>query len=93
VRYRVLAPMTLYPGAVLGLTPEQADARSFGLDPKGGFWLVTKAVSFKAGEQIEHEGDLPKSLAHVVEPAEQVEPADKPAETHAAPRKTIKRGR
>jgi hypothetical protein len=67
MRYRVLAPMTLHPGALLGLTAEQAQARSFGLEAAGAMWRVVKPVSFKAGEHIDHDGELPKQLAQVVE--------------------------
>lgn len=85
MRYRVLAPMMLHPGALLGLTAEQAAARSFGLQAEGVQWRVVKPVGFKAGEEIEHEGDLPKVLAHAIEP---VSPADDAAPQPAvAPRK------
>lgn len=86
MRYRVLAPMTLHPGALLGLTAEQAAARSFGLVPEGAQWRVVKPVGFKAGETIEHAGELPKALAQAVEP-EAAEPAA------VAPRKAGRRGR
>lgn len=67
MRYRVLAPMTLQPGALLGLTPLQAQARSFGLQPQGGHWLVIKPVAFKAGEEIDGIPALPKAVAQAVE--------------------------
>jgi hypothetical protein len=68
VLYRVLQPMTLHPGALLGLTAEQAAARSYGLVQQGVQWRVVKPVSFKAGEHLVHEGELPKMLAQAVAP-------------------------
>ena len=63
--YRVLAPMTLHSG-LLGLTPPQAQARSFGLVAEGALWRVVKPVGFKAGELIEHDGQIPKAHAQTV---------------------------
>jgi len=81
--YRVLQPMMLHPGALLGLTAAQAAARSFGLVPQGAKWLVTKPVGFKAGEEIEVDGGLPKALAQsaamVGGAAEAATPAQAPA--------------
>lgn len=68
MHYRVLAPLTLHTGALLGLTADQALARKFGLVPQGVHWCAVKPVSFKAGEVFELEGPLPKVLAHLAEP-------------------------
>lgn len=75
LRYRVLAPMMLHPGALLGLTPLQAQARRFGLEPVGELWRVVKPVGFKAGEELEHDGDLPKALAQAATPLGDAAPA------------------
>jgi hypothetical protein len=87
MRYRVLAPMHLHPGALLGLTEEQAAARSFGLAPEGEMWRVVKPVGFKAGEEIEHDGELPKTLAAVVESV----PSSAVATAVAAVKRAVKR--
>lgn len=80
MRYRVLTAMQLHPGALLGLTEEQAQARSFALVAEGPLWRVIKPVGFKAGELIEHEGDLPKAMASVVEPLAAQDEAAEPAQ-------------
>lgn len=84
MRYRVLTPMQLHPGALLGLTAEQAAARAFGLQAEGALWRVVKAVGFKAGEVIEHQGELPKALAAAVEADPSAEQSS-PQPAHAAP--------
>lgn len=95
MHYRVLAPLTLHSG-LLGLTPEQAQARSFAIAAEGALWRVLKPVGFKAGELIEHDGEIPKALAQVVEVVEPAEAADhaaartSPASKHHYPAKRKK---
>lgn len=90
--------MVLHPGALLGLTAEQAAARSFGLVQQGAQWRVVRPVGFKAGEMIEHVGELPKALAQAVEPVVGtvvgVQPAAAPAaDAQRAARKAAPRAR
>lgn len=68
MRYLVLQPMTLQPTALLGLSAEQAAARSFGLVREGAHWRVVKPVGFKAGETLECLPALPKRLTHAAQP-------------------------
>ena len=68
MKYTVIAPITLGPGLVLGLTDAQAAARSGSLRAiSKGKYEVTAAVQFKAGEVVHTDADLPKSLTEVVE--------------------------
>lgn len=70
MRYRVLHPMSLPKGALLGLTEAQAAARQFALRPSaGGLWEVLREVQFKAGETVDVAGDVPKPERWKVEPA------------------------
>jgi hypothetical protein len=55
-------------GVALRLTPEQAAARYFALEPYGkqkGVVVGTQALQFKAGETVEIAGDLPKGILPV----------------------------
>lgn len=57
------------PGTVLGLTSAQADSRRHYLetvDAKAGVYRTTARVEFKAGEEIDLEGAVPKALAAIV---------------------------
>ena len=88
MRYQVLQPLTLHPGALLGLTAEQAAVRSFGLERLGAQYLVVKPVGFKAGEVLEIDR-LPKAHAHALQAQTQAqapapEPARKPAPRRAS---------
>lgn len=90
MRYQVLQPLTLHPGALLGLTAEQAAVRSFGLERLGTQYLVVKPVGFKAGEVLEIDR-LPKAHAHALQAQTQAqaqapapEPARKPAPRRAS---------
>lgn len=68
MRYRVLQPMSLPQGTLVGLTEAQAAVRQFALRPSlGGLWQVAKAVQFKAGETVDAP-DMPKAVRHLVEP-------------------------
>jgi hypothetical protein len=69
VRYRLLAPLTFGPGALLGLSDDQvlrrAHARS--LEVAGeGVYRALAMVQFKAGEVLELE-DLPRAFEAQVE--------------------------
>jgi hypothetical protein len=55
---------------LLGLTESQAASRKTVLAPvpaRKGWYTTTGPVQFKVGEEILHDGDLPKHLAHAVE--------------------------
>lgn len=67
--YQVIAPMTLHPGALLGLTAEQSQARAYALAPEGMRWRAIKPVGFKAGEQVDLDS-LPKAQAHALRPVD-----------------------
>lgn len=70
MRYRVLQPMSLPKGTLLGLTEAQAAARHFALRPSvDGLWEVLQTVQFKAGETIEVGGEVPKAERWKVEAA------------------------
>ncbi len=60
-----IAVLTLAPGVLLGLTKAQAEPRQTVLAPvpdRAGWYTTTGPVQFKVGEQILHDGDLPKHL-------------------------------
>jgi hypothetical protein len=79
MRYRVLQPISLPKGTLLGLTEAQAAARSFALRPTlDGLWQVAREVQFKAGETVEAP-DLPKRVRHLVTPLAAVAAAVAPA--------------
>lgn len=68
MKYTVIAPITLGPGSVLGLSDAQAAARSGCLNALGkGKYEVKTAVQFKSGEVIHTDAELPKALAEAVE--------------------------
>jgi hypothetical protein len=69
MRYTTTAIVNLPVGVVLGLSESQAAARRHALEPKGrkGTYVTTQPVQFKVGESLDYEGDLPKSLAQVLE--------------------------
>jgi len=70
MRYRVLQPISLPKGTLLGLTEAQAAARQFALRPTvDGLWQVLQAVQFKAGETVDVAGDMPKAERWKVEAA------------------------
>lgn len=59
---------TIPAGVALRLTPEQAGARQFALEPFGnkkGVYVGTQQLQFKAGEIVEVIGDLPKGILPV----------------------------
>lgn len=60
-------------GGRVRLTPEQAKSRRHNLAPvegQDGVFDVTGPLCFKHGEQFEHDGTFPKSMANEVVPAE-----------------------
>lgn len=68
MKYTVIAPITLGPGLLLGLSDAQAAPRSGSLRSLGkGKYEVVAPVQFKAGEVIHADTDLPKALAQAVE--------------------------
>lgn len=85
MRYLVLQPLMLHPGALLRLSAEQVARREFALEERAGRWLVTKPVGFKAGEEIETDDQLPKTVAHALRPTE--EAAAQPAAAAPVPRR------
>lgn len=69
---------TIPAGVALRLTPEQASARDFALEPYGkqkGVYVGTQSLTFKAGETVEVVGDLPKGILPIYD---KLRPADKP---------------
>lgn len=73
-KYLVVAPLTLGAGVRLGLSKEQAAARSHALKAAGkGVYVTTAPVQFKAGEQIAVADELPKALAELLNPPKKAE--------------------
>jgi hypothetical protein len=67
-KFLIIAPATFPPGTRLGLSQEQAVARSAALLESGkGVYLVQHPVQFKAGEVIGFSGELPKALGELVD--------------------------
>lgn len=70
MKYITLAVLSLQAGALLGLTESQAAARQTVLAPvpgRKGWYTTTGPVQFKVGEELLHDGELPKHLADAVE--------------------------
>jgi hypothetical protein len=78
-QYTAVAPVGLNAGAVVKLTKKQAAKREHAIQQqgKGNTYLVLSRIEFKAGETFHVDGELPKSLAELVE--------DKKAEGGGAP--------
>ena len=69
MKYRTLESVTLGPGALLELSPQQVSRRRHALKEVGkGKFEALQHVNFKVGEVIGMSGMLPKSLADVMEP-------------------------
>jgi hypothetical protein len=69
MRYRVLEPISLPKGTLVGLTEAQAAARQFALRPSvNGLWEVVQAVQFKCGEELTTPGLLPKNALGRAQP-------------------------
>jgi len=66
----VTSVLTLHAGARVGLRADQAATRQPFISPvpkKKGWYDVLAPIQFKVGEAIQYEGDLPKSMAEIVE--------------------------
>lgn len=68
---------TFSPPCVLGLNKAQHAARAYALEKVKGGYEVIKPVQFKAGETITLEGDIPKGMESVLEPADKSEAESK----------------
>jgi hypothetical protein len=65
--FRAIAAITINPGAVLLLSPEQASGRVYALDDIGeGLFLVKAPTQFKAGESFGYDGEVNKQIAEVI---------------------------
>lgn len=63
-KYTVVAPVTIGPGAVLDLSPQQAQARAHAVKDLGkGLYLVIQDVEFKTAEKIGYDGPEDKYLS------------------------------
>lgn len=80
-KFLIIAPATFPPGTRLGLSQEQAVARTAALMEAGkGIYVALQPVQFKAGEVIGFAGELPKALGEMVD-----KPKAKRAAKPAAP--------
>lgn len=69
--YEVVAPYAGVNSGMVGVTPEQARARRFALEPLGDdLYRVTQPTGFKRGEMFAFDGDMPKALALCLEALE-----------------------
>ena len=83
--YEVVAPYAGVNSGRVEITPEQARARRFALEPLGdNLYRVTQPTGFKRGEMFGFDGDMPKALAlglESLEPeTENVPAAEEPGE-------------
>lgn len=83
--YEVVAPYAGVNSGRVEITPEQARARRFALEPLGdNLYRVTQPTGFKRGEMFGFDGDMPKALAlglESLEPEnENVPAAEEPGE-------------
>lgn len=70
MHYVVTATLRLPAGSVVGLSDAQASVRRHVLQPdakRKGWYEATADLSFKVGEAIQYQGELPKALADNVE--------------------------
>ncbi|HOD32981.1 MAG TPA: Rho termination factor N-terminal domain-containing protein [Holophaga sp.] len=76
--YEVVAPYAGVNSGTVQITPEQARARRFALEPLGDdLYRVTQPTGFKRGEMFAFDGDMPKDLAlclEALEPEPEIEP-------------------
>lgn len=71
MKYVATSVVTFGAGSALGLSKAQADARHASVKPiegRKGWYETTGPVQFKRGEEFEHDGELPKSIADSMEP-------------------------
>jgi hypothetical protein len=69
--FKTTGAVGLNAGAMVLLTPAQAESRAAALlpvKPKAGLYQVKNRIEFKSGETFGFDGDLPKSMAELVEP-------------------------
>lgn len=70
MHYVVTATLRLPAGSVVGLSEAQASPRQHALAPvakRKGWYEALTDLSFKVGEAIQYQGELPKALANAVE--------------------------
>lgn len=88
MHYVVTATLRLPAGSVVGLSEAQAAVRRHALASvaeRNGWYETLADLSFKVGEAIQYEGEMPKALAASV---------DAPSRETAAPaRKPITKGK
>jgi len=64
IKYEIIGKAIELTGGILHLTPEQAKSRLHALKPlNDGLFEILKTVTFKVGEKIGFNGDIPKALA------------------------------
>lgn len=86
MKYIALAVVAFAAGAELGLTKDQASARRHALTdhPKRkGWYVATGPVQLKAGEEFQHDGDLPKGMADALEAQQKAKASKADAEAAA----------
>jgi hypothetical protein len=84
--YEVVAPYAGVNFGMVEITPEQARARRFALEPLGGdLYRVMQPTGFKRGEVFGHDGEMPKCLALCLEAVEPEPEAEATAEHENAP--------
>lgn len=75
--YEVVAPYAGVNSGMVKITPEQARARRFALEPLGDdLYRVTQPTGFKRGEMFAFDGDMPKDLALCLEALDVVPEAE-----------------
>lgn len=75
--YEVVAPYAGVNSGRVEITPEQARARRFALEPLGDdLYRVTQPTGFKRGEMFAFDGDMPKDLALCLEALDVVPEAE-----------------
>jgi hypothetical protein len=70
MHYVVTATLRLPAGSVVGLSDAQYSVRQHALLPiakRKGWYQATTDLSFKVGEAIQYQGELPKALADSVD--------------------------
>lgn len=86
MKYTALAVVAFAAGAELGLSKDQASARRHAITdhPKRKGWYVAHGpVQFKAGEEFQYDGDLPKGLADSLEAQQKARAAKAEADAAA----------
>jgi hypothetical protein len=87
MKYTAIAVVAFAAGAELGLTKDQASARRHAITehPKRKGWYVASGpLQFKAGEEFQYDGDLPKGMAESVEAQQKARQAKADAEAAEA---------